>query len=56
MNLSEALDAALPEIPRSRLSRKNPPRIDPGLIRGEDVLEGEPIVAVYQTKYRNLFA
>jgi len=54
MNLSEALDAALPEIPRNRLSRKNPPRIDPDLIIREDVADGEPIVAVYQRSTANL--
>jgi putative peptide zinc metalloprotease protein len=54
MNLSEALDAALPEIPRNRLSRKNPPRLDPELIIREDVTDGEPIVAVYQRSTANL--
>jgi putative peptide zinc metalloprotease protein len=54
MNLSEALDAALPEIPLKRLSRKNPPRIDPDLIIREDVTDGEPIVAVYQRSTANL--
>jgi putative peptide zinc metalloprotease protein len=54
MNLSEALDAALPEIPRSRLSRKNPPRVDPDLIIREDVTDGEPIVSVYQRSTANL--
>jgi putative peptide zinc metalloprotease protein len=54
MNLSEALDAALPEIPRARLSRKNPPRIDPELIIREDVTDGEPIVSVYQRSTANL--
>jgi putative peptide zinc metalloprotease protein len=54
MNLSEALDAALPEIPRSRLSRKNPPRVDPDLIIREDALDGEPIVSVYQRSTANL--
>ena len=54
MNLSEALDAALPEIPRTRLSRKNPPRLDPELIIREDVSDGEPIVAVYQRSTANL--
>jgi putative peptide zinc metalloprotease protein len=54
MNLSEALDAALPEIPRTKLSRKNPPRIDPDLIIREDVTDGEPIVAVYQRSTANL--
>ena len=54
MNLSEALDAALPEIPRARLSRKNPPRLDPDLIIREDTTDGEPIVAVYQRSTANL--
>jgi putative peptide zinc metalloprotease protein len=54
MNLSEALDAALPEIPRTRLSRKNPPRVDPELIIPEDVTDGEPIVSVYQRSTANL--
>jgi putative peptide zinc metalloprotease protein len=54
MNLSEALDAALPDIPRNRLSRKNPPRIDPDLIIREDVVDGETIVAVYQRSSANL--
>jgi putative peptide zinc metalloprotease protein len=54
MNLSEALDAALPEIPRARLSRKNPPRLDPEVIVREDVSDGEPIVAVYQRSTANL--
>src|SRR6202167_6074418 len=54
MNLTEALDAALPEIPRTRLSRKNPPRIDPDLIIREDVTDGEPIVAVYQRSSASL--
>jgi putative peptide zinc metalloprotease protein len=54
MNLSEALNAALPEIPRTRLSRKNPPRIDPELIIREDVVDGEKIIAVYQRSTANL--
>ena len=32
MNLSEALDAALPEIPKARLARSRPPRLDPELL------------------------
>jgi len=54
MNLSEALNAALPEIPRNRLARKNPPRLDPDLIIREDVTDGEPIVSVYQRSTANL--
>lgn len=46
MNLSEALDAALPEIPKARSSRSEPPRVDPDLVIHETVLDGEPIVGV----------
>jgi putative peptide zinc metalloprotease protein len=48
MNLSEALDAALPEIPRARLTRARPPCLDPGLIVREDTLDGEPIIGALQ--------
>jgi putative peptide zinc metalloprotease protein len=55
MNLSEALDAALPEIPRARLTRVRPPRLDPDLIVREDILDGEPIVGVLQRDKANYF-
>lgn len=55
MNLSEALDAALPEIPKSQLSRKRPPMLDPDLIVREDTVDGEPVFAVYQRSTTNLF-
>ncbi|MGA2850069.1 MAG: HlyD family efflux transporter periplasmic adaptor subunit [Terracidiphilus sp.] len=48
MNLSEALDAALPEIPKVRMQRSRPPRLDPDLVIREDVLDGVPIVGVFQ--------
>jgi putative peptide zinc metalloprotease protein len=48
MNLSEALDAALPEIPRSRFARNASPRLDPDLIVREDVLDGETVFGVLQ--------
>jgi putative peptide zinc metalloprotease protein len=54
MNLSEALDAALPEIPRTRLARKNPPCLDPDLVIREDVSDGEPIFSIYQRSTANL--
>jgi len=54
MNLSEALEAALPEIPRNRISRDKPPRVDPDLIIREDTTDGEPIIAVYQRSTANL--
>ena len=46
MNLSEALDAALPEIPKTRLARSRPPRLDPDLITREDMADGEPFIGV----------
>jgi putative peptide zinc metalloprotease protein len=55
MNLSEALDAALPEIPRARLTRVHPPRLDPGLIVREDTLDGEAIVGAFQRSSGNYF-
>ncbi len=55
MNLSEALDAALPEIPRARLTRVRPPCLDPELIVREDTLDGEPIVGAFQRSQGNYF-
>ena len=55
MNLSEALDAALPEMPRTRLARTRPPCIDPDLVIREDVLDGEPFVAVLQREKGSFF-
>jgi putative peptide zinc metalloprotease protein len=55
MNLTEALDAALPEIPRTRLAQSRPPRLDPDLIVREDLLDGEPIVGVFQRDRSNYF-
>ena len=48
MNLSEALDAALPEMPKARQSRNRAPRLDPDLAVREDVLDGEPVIAIVQ--------
>jgi putative peptide zinc metalloprotease protein len=55
MNLSEALDAALPEIPRARLTRVRPPRLDPELIVREDVVDGSAIIGAYQRSQGNFF-
>ena len=55
MNLTEALDAALPEIPLARLARSRPPRLDPELTVLEDVLDGEPIIGVFQREGGNYF-
>jgi len=55
MNLSEALDAALPEMPATRLARSRPPRLDPNLVVREDVLDGEPFYSVLQRDRGNYF-
>jgi putative peptide zinc metalloprotease protein len=55
MNLSEALDAALPEIARARFTRNTCPRLDPDLIVREDVLDGEPVIGVLQRGRANYF-
>ncbi len=48
MNLSEALDAALPEMPRERLARPRLPRLDPNLVVREDTLDGEQVFSIIQ--------
>jgi putative peptide zinc metalloprotease protein len=55
MNLSEALDAALPEIPRARLARSRPPCLDPDLIVRDDTLDGEPVVGIFKREKGNYF-
>jgi putative peptide zinc metalloprotease protein len=55
MNLSEALDAALPEIPKARFARNASPRLDPDLIVREDILDGEPVFGVLQRGRANYF-
>jgi putative peptide zinc metalloprotease protein len=55
MNLSEALDAALPEVPKARFARNSCPRLDPDLIVREDTLDGEPVFGVLQRGRANFF-
>jgi putative peptide zinc metalloprotease protein len=55
MNLSEALDAALPEIPQARFARNVCPRLDPDLIVREDLLDGETVFGVLQRGRANYF-
>ena len=55
MNLSEALDAALPEIPEARQTGSRPPRLDPDLITHEDILDGEPVIGILQRDRSNYF-
>ena len=53
MNLSEALEAALPELPKTRLERRRPPRLDPNLVVREDIMDGEPVFAIMQRDGNN---
>ncbi len=55
MNLAEALDAALPEIPEQRLSRSRPAQLDPDLITHETILDGEPVIGVLQRGKNNYY-
>ena len=55
MNLSEALDAALPEMPRTRIARGRLPRLDPDLVVREDTLDGEPVFGVLQREKGTFF-
>lgn len=55
MNLSEALDAALPEMPKTRLSRSRPPRLDPDLVVREDIFDGEVTFGVLQRDKQHFF-
>lgn len=55
MNLSEALDAALPEMPKTRTALGRPPMLDPEMVVREDELDGERIIAVLQRDKGNFF-
>jgi putative peptide zinc metalloprotease protein len=46
MNIVEALNVALPEIPERLLRQKRVPKIDPRLVAREHVLDGVPVVLV----------
>lgn len=47
MNLAEALNAALPELPAQQLKHKGFPRLNPLLIYREHIEEGEPVVVAH---------
>jgi putative peptide zinc metalloprotease protein len=55
MNLSEAFDAALPEMPKARYLSSRPPMLDPDLVIREDVVGGELIIGVLQRGSANFF-
>ena len=56
MNLSEALNAALPEIPKTHLARSRPPCFfDQELVVREDELERRYAVVALQRDTRSIF-
>src|SRR5215471_10062512 len=54
MNLTRALDAALPEIPARIVSRRAP-RVPPDAVAKEHIENGEPVVRVLVPSQESLF-
>lgn len=54
MNLSEALTAALPELPQLK-KQKGPPLLDPDIIVREQIEDGEPVMMCYKRRTSNLY-
>jgi putative peptide zinc metalloprotease protein len=55
MNLAEALNVALPEIPVRALAKERLPRIDPNLVVKEQTQDGKPMVMVLIPKTRRYY-
>jgi putative peptide zinc metalloprotease protein len=47
MNLAEALNSALPELPVHQVRSKRPPKLDPKLIAQEQIEDGVPVVVAH---------
>ncbi|MGC2497764.1 MAG: hypothetical protein WA374_08470, partial [Acidobacteriaceae bacterium] len=45
MNLAEALNAALPELP-ARRARAGYPKLDPEAVHRDNIEDGEPVIVV----------
>ncbi len=54
MNLAEALNAALPELP-ARRERVGYPKIDPNLIASENIEDGQPVIVAMIRGRDNIF-
>src|SRR5580704_13825109 len=54
MNITEALNAALPEMPARMVSRHYP-RLDPDIVAREHLEDGQPIVRVYVPSIQSMF-
>jgi putative peptide zinc metalloprotease protein len=55
MNLAEALNVALPELPVQTVAQKRLPRLDPDLIMKEQIIDGKPVVMVVTSKPRRYY-
>ena len=55
MNLTRALNAALPDIP-ARTFAERPPRLDPEISFREHIEDGKPIVRIYVPSAEGMFA
>ena len=55
MNLAEALNVALPELPRVTASLKRLPKVDPNLIVKEQTQDGKPMVMVLVPSTRRYY-
>lgn len=55
MNLAEALNVAIPDIPIRVVKRDRPPRVDPNLIVRETVEDGQPFVNVLIPETRRYY-
>jgi putative peptide zinc metalloprotease protein len=54
MNITEALNAALPEIP-ARMIARHYPRIAPDVVAQEHIEDGQPVVRVYVPSAESMF-
>ncbi|HEX4038449.1 MAG TPA: efflux RND transporter periplasmic adaptor subunit [Acidobacteriaceae bacterium] len=54
MNLAEALNAALPDLPARRIQTGNP-KLDPALIANEQMEDGKPVVVAMIRGTKNVF-
>ena len=54
MNLSEALTAALPDLPQLK-KQTGPPLLDPQIIVREQIEDGEPVMMCYKRRTSNLY-
>lgn len=55
MNILEALNIALPELPAEAVRVERPPRVDPSIIVREQLQEGRPVVLLLIPEIHNYY-